>query len=159
MDEIKLFIGKSCLRGDELERDKEHPFSDGSGFPYKKDADGNYIKTGRTEAWFKIMAEIELCKLGYQKDALNTLISETQKTARENKHRERFYVYGLDGNQEFETDPCGDPLSPVPVKSVLQAMESSRVETDPYRRTEWAIALLSVMAKDPENLEVMFWGH
>lgn len=158
--EIQLLIGKSCLRHDELKLDKKHPFKDGSGYPYLKAKNGDYVKTGRIESWFQIMAEVDLCKLGYQDDALNRLINETHRLGNENKGRECWYVYGItDGNKTEREDRYGDALRPAPIKEVLKAMRESMDKTHPYRRLVWAEALLSKMAKDPEGLEVIFWGH
>jgi hypothetical protein len=48
---------------------------------------------------------------------------------------------------------------PLPIKIALDAMKKSIDKTNPYRRIEWAIALLEEMSKDKEQLEVIFWGH
>jgi hypothetical protein len=157
--EIRLLIGKSCLHGDELARDRDHPFEDGSGFPYLKDKKGEYVKTGRKQAWFQIMAEVEMCKLGYQNDALNNLIDQVHSEAKAKRDKEMWYIYGLDGNTQFDEDRHGDALRPTPIKDVLKAAKASLIKKEPYRRLVWAIALLKSMADDAEGLEVIFWGH
>lgn len=158
--EIKMFIGKttSVLRP-EREIDPDEPYSDGSVFAPKKDADGKEILTGREEVWFKIMAEIDLCKLGYQDDALNRLITQSHADAKADATHVH-YVFGLDGNKEFKKDRYGHKMHPVPVRTVLRAMEESHpASPNEYRRTKWAKALLASMGNDGEELEVLFWGH
>lgn len=157
--EIKLLIGKSLLRGDEHAEDKEHPFDDGSGFPYLKDENGDYVKTGRKESWFQIMAELDLCKLGYQDDPLNKLISDTIKKAKDNADSELLYFYGTDGNTRYTEDRYGDPCGAVAIQEVVKAIHLLPPETMEYRRLKWAKALLEAMADDSEQLEVVFYGH
>lgn len=65
--EIKMLVGKSCLRAKEIERDMSKPYSDGSGYEYKRDEKGEIVYTGREEVWFQVMAEVDLSKLGYQR--------------------------------------------------------------------------------------------
>lgn len=156
--EIKLLIGKSCLHGEEIARDLKHPFKDGSGFPLKKDKKGEYVKTGRKEAWFQTMAEVELCKLGYQNDALNRLIDATHKKARECAKKEVLYFYGTDGNTQITEDRYGDPIRAAPIANVYDAMKAAHGKSD-YRRVKWALALLAEMVNDSEKLEVVFYGH
>lgn len=157
--EIKMMIGKSSVRGPEYEHDMSKPFSDGSGYENKRDEKGNLLPTGRELIWFQIMAEVDLCKLGYQDDSLNRLIQKSHDDAKADaKHS--YYVYGLDGNMEFSEDRYGSKLSPVPVTDVLAAMnESHPTENSEYRRTKWAKSLLAAMVDDSEQLEVMFWGY
>lgn len=154
--EIKMLVGKTALHGMEHELDKENPFKDGSGFPYKKDKRGDYIETGRKEAWFQIMAEVDLCKLGYQEDVLNRLIDQSHDKKRAEK--EVVYFYGTDGNTRYMQDRYDSPMFAVPIKKVLDAMKQTE-GAKTYRRLVWAIALLEAMASDEEQLEVMFWGH
>lgn len=156
--EITLIIGKTCLEGDELERDLEHPFADESGHPYKKDANGDYVKTGRRESYFMQMAEVDLCKVGYQSDAFNRLVDKTHEAAKSGKAKCVYFIYGADGNTRLEEDRYEMPLWPVAIADVLLALVPSHPKGS-YRRTDWAIALLSAMADDPEGLEVIFYGH
>jgi hypothetical protein len=156
--EIELLIGRSCLPSDELEQDKTKPFEDGSGFPYKKDRNGNYIKTGRVEKWFCVYAALDLCKLGYDEHALNLLLKRTHLAANAVKNHLVHYFYGHDGNTRFTQDRYGEPLYPVPIKEVLSAVKELS-QDDEYRRLKWADALLSSMANDHEQLEVIFFGH
>lgn len=156
--EVKLLIGKPSLEREEIERDTEKPYDDGSGYEHKKDATGNYVKTGRREHWFNVMAEIDLSKLGGRDDALNRLISKTQAVAKEHIKERFYYFYGTDGNAKITEDCYGAPLWPVPVHAVLDAMRSSHKPGE-YRRTDWAMALLEAMKDDPEKLQVIFYGH
>jgi len=155
--EIKMLVGKQCLNGKELVLNKEKPFSDGSGFPYKRDGKGNYVETGRAEAWFQIYAEIDLCKWGYQKDAFNDLVTKSHDEKRAKK--EVIYFYGTDGNTRITEDCYGAQMFPVPIKDALKALKASEDKSAPYRRATWAIALLESMVGDPEELGVMFYGH
>jgi len=158
--EINLLVGKSRLREDELQKDMDHPFEDGIGHPYKKDDKGNYITTGRKQSWFQIMAQVDLCRLGYQDDPLNSFINSWHERAIELKDREVTYFYGLgDGDKKITEDGYGTPIIAAPIKGCLEAMKQSHNPSDPYRRFEWALALLESMEKDPEALEVVFYGH
>lgn len=156
--EIKLIIGKSGHEAPELELDKSKPFSDGSGFEYKKDGRGNPVKTGRTSVYFSEYVRIGLCKLGYQDDALNRLISRTQETGGKNKSLRFYYIYN--GNTRVSEDCYSSNFWPVEIRKVLNALKRSHPKRkNSYRRTNWAIDLLSSMVDDDEGLEVIFYGH
>lgn len=153
--EMKLIIGKaSGLKSPEHILDMDKPFSDGSGYEYKKDASGNYALTGRTATFFQVMAEIDLCKIG--SGPLSSLVVKAHKMAKEAADC-CFYFFGTtDGNKEAKEDHYEDKLHPVPIADVLTALKE---EGDTYRRYSWVIALLEAMKDDPEELQVMFWGH
>ena len=154
--ETKIIIGKSTTPTPEWEEDKEHPFDDGSGFPYKMDKLGREIPTGRMETYFSVYAELDLCKLGYQDDELNRLAQKSHDKA---KGKQFWFFYGTDGNTRITEDSYGAGMTPMPIGKVLKAMKASIDKDDPYRRLAWAIALLESMAKDSEGLEVLFYGH
>ncbi len=156
--EIKMMIGKSGHTSAEREKDMAKPYSDGSGFETKKDKIGNDVLTGRTGHYFYVFVDFDLCKLGYQDDALNKLIQKSQDKKRRSKHFYYFYGTG-DGNNEIKQDNYGSQMYPVPIKKVMEAMRKTIDKNEPYRRLEWAIALLESMSKDTEELEVMFYGH
>ncbi len=153
--EIKLIIGKATgVKWPEREKDKRKPYADGSGFEDKLDKDGNPVLTGRTGIFFQTMAEVDLCKIG--SGPLDALHSKTIGTAKANPAT--FYeFYGTtDGNHAVSVDRYDDPLWPVSVVEVLTALKK---EGGDYRRVKWTIGLLETMADDPEELEVMFFGH
>lgn len=156
--EIRMYFGKSELQREEIEEDLDHPFDDGSGFPYKTDSSGNYIRTGRLENWFKVFGFLDLCKLGYQTDALNDLIAESHETAREKWDKEFLYFYADDGNTKITKDCYDSPMWPVPVGKVLEALKKSHKKGS-YRRTDWGRALLAELEKDPQGVEIIFYGH
>lgn len=156
--EIKIIIGKATsVKHPEWDL-SDKPYKDGSGFEPKRDAKGNILYTGRTECWFQVMATLDLCKLGYQKDPLNDLIAQSHQTAKEQAKTLFHYYYADDGNTKIVEDRYGAALWPVPVKEVLAAMKLSE-DAKTYRRLIWAIALLESMVEDSEGLEVLFYGH
>lgn len=157
--EIKMIIGRATDARPEIERDLSLKFSDGSGHPSKKDEEGQLVKTGRAERYFMVYAELDLCKLGYQDDALNRLIKKSHEDAKRFWSKEFCYFYGTDGNTEITEDCYGEHFWPVPIEDVLAAINESIDPKEPYRRLTWAKALLEVMANDSEKLTVLFWGH
>lgn len=153
--EIKMIVGKSSPARNEFKLSSER-YDDDSGFKPERDESGNILYTGRKGHWFSVFAEIDLCKLGYQDDALNRLISKSHETAKENNPTEFYFFYGSDGNTEIKDDRYGSFFWPVPVREVLHAIRE--VGSD-YRRLKWAEALLASMADDMEEIEVIFYGH
>ena len=156
--EIRIIVGKRCLSpSPEIAVDETKPYKDGSGFEPLRDEKGDYVYTGRNEQWFDAMAGVELCKLGHQDDALNRLIQASFQKAKDKKDHV-IYFYGIDGNIKQTEDRYGAKMWPVPVTEVLEAMKQTE-STATYRRLQWAVALLEEMAKDPDQLEVLFYGH
>jgi hypothetical protein len=156
--EVKLIIGLPGTELPEYVLDKEHPFDDGSGYPYLKNERGQPIMAGRRQCYFSVYATLDLRKLGYQDDALNRLINAAHVKAKDNPDY-FYYYYADDGNTEVTEDRCGDKWWPVPLKEVLEAAKASLNPDDPYRRLLWAIALLTAMADTDEALQVLFFGH
>jgi hypothetical protein len=157
--EIKLIIGRaSLLTSDEIKRDLEKPFKDGSGYEYAKDEKGGYVKTGRKEHYFQVYATLDLCKLGYQEDELNSLIARSHKEGARQAKTAFHYFYADDGNTQIVEDRYGSKMWPVPVGDVLNAVQRCEDATK-YRRLMWAIALLTSMKDDPQGVSVMFYGH
>lgn len=156
--EIKLIIGKASETGSpEYEEDKNKPFDDGSGFEWKKDEHGKPIPTGRTSFYFRVMAELDLCKIGHGSDPLVDLIDKTQKEAMADKYRV-FEFYGTgEGDKAVQEDKYGVKFLPVSVRDLLTALQSRKGED--YRRFDWAIALLESMKDDIEGIQVIFYGH
>lgn len=157
--EIKLIIGRSGHTGDEWKMSTRR-YADDSGFEPEKDANGNIVTTGRKEIYFQVMAELDLCKLGYEDNELNRLIKKSHDAAKAVSKTTVWYFYGPDGTESTKEDRYGDPMAPVPLKEVLAAMKQHE-DASSYRRLKWAIALLEEMAKDgdADELQVLFFGH
>lgn len=154
--EIKMMIGRQGTPSTEYAIDESKPFDDGSGFEYLKDAHGGLVPTGRTKTWFDVFAQVDLCKLGYQEHPLNDLISESFAKARENTATVCFFY---NGDKRVTEDYYGDKFYPVPIAAVWDAMNAMTPESMEYRRLKWAKALVEAMKDDPEQLQVMFFGH
>jgi len=154
--EIKMYVGNLTDPRPEYKQDKENPFKDGSGFPYLKDENGDYVATGRTEQCFFVYAMIDLCKTGYGETPLNNLIDSLHEKAK--KENTFAYFYDVDGNTKIIDDEYGDLMYPVPLKIVLEAIKLTAQNDAGYRRFEWAIALLESM-KEHEEIHVIFYGH
>jgi len=140
--ETKIIIGRVGMSNKELEHDPAKPYAD-----------------GRMEHYFSVYAMLDLCKLGYQDDALNRLQTKSHAQARAKIKTDVHYFYGEDGNLAIKEDRYSDGLWPMPIKEVLAAMKKSLIKNDPYRRLVWAIALLEAMQDDGEDLRVLFYGH
>jgi hypothetical protein len=153
--ELKLIIGKTSSTTQPVLARSTEKYEDGSGYKYLKDAKGNVIPTGRTETWFRDMAHIDLCCIGT--GSLSNLVTATQKGSKCPKHT--LYFFSDDGNTQITEDKYGAPFKAVPVKEVLKALQDQQKAEGPYRRYNWAIALLKSMVKDPDGLEVLFFGH
>ncbi|MBT7080175.1 MAG: hypothetical protein HN929_01690 [Chloroflexi bacterium] len=104
-----------------------------------------------TEIYFNVFAEIDLCKCGHDSPVTNIDWGNYD-------NKKVWYFYGHDGNTHITEDFYGDRPKPVPVSVVLAALREA-AEEESYRRFDWAIALLSAMEDDPEELEVLFFGH
>lgn len=155
--ELQLVIGKT-RHGQEEWKLTNVPYSDGSGFEPERDEDGNIVKTGRTEFYFSSMATLDLSNPGHTSEIMK-LMDETHRRARIAKQAECYGFYGIgDGNTRLFEDRYGDPLYPVPIKTVLAALRKD-AKNHEYRRFKWAVALLASMAKDTEELEVLLYGH
>lgn len=156
--EIKAIIGiPSSVSHPEHARSKQKKYSDGSGFKYLK-RKGKFIETGRTSHWFEVMCDLDLCKLGYQDDALNKLIQKSHESGKANAAKEFYYFYGIDGNTEITEDKYGAIMWPVPVAEVVAAIQAS-LGDEPYRRLKWLLTLLKSMSARKHNIHVMFYGH
>ena len=147
--ETKLIIGQSghtdkeCARGDLI-------IEDGEAYrPYLKDENGRLIETGTDETYFSVYAIIDLCKCGSD--------SEISKIDCWNKDDSRFW-YWYDGGEKRVEDHYGDKPKPVPIKTVIAALEKD-LKNDDYRRFKWALSLLRGMADEKESITVLFFGH
>jgi len=154
--EIKAYIGKSTnCPMQEMKRTKI-PYADGSGFEVERDEKGDVVYTDRWMCYFSVYAMVDMCKLGYQDDPLNELISLSFKQAKENP-LQIHYFYASDGNTEVMEDRYGAKMSPVPLVALCAALEA--LDDLTYRRLKWLKALADSMLNDNENLEVMFFGY
>lgn len=154
--EIKILIGKSTNHPSLEIKRTTIPYADGSGFEPERDEKGSYVYTGNTEHWFQIYAMIDMCKLGYQSAPLNDLISESFSLAASKLSQIHFY-YSDDGNTHIKEDRYGARMHPVPLKRLAETLND--LDDMEYRRLRWLKALVDEMAKDPEELQVMFFGY
>ena len=151
--ETRLIVGKACHTSDELKTgglivdgSEEYAYR-----PYLKDNEGELIKTGRKETYFMVYAVIELCKCGHE-----SAISKIDFKNTDESHY--WYWYGIDGNTQIVEDCYGEKSKPIPIKTVIDALEAD-VTNDDYRRFKWALGSLLAMKDDPEEIEVLFYGH
>ena len=141
----------------EYVEDKDNPYDDGSGYPYKKDENGNLIRTGRTEITGLIICEMDLCKLDYN-GHLSKVHSQSLKKAKDHLEVQFYSRYGTDGNTKMIEDSYGDPLHVVDFDEVLKALRVDCAENE-YRRIHWALALLESMKGNVgSNVGIMMWG-
>jgi len=152
--ETHVVIGHLKDPEPEYEEDKDNPFDDGSGYPYKRDENGNLIPTGHTKRRLQPYANLHLCKIS--NSVLGRLHARHLMEVKKNGS-EFVFFYHSDGNTEFTKDNYGDPLVPVPLAEVLEVVRKDAEEND-YRRFQWLKALLESMKDDPEELTCAFYG-
>lgn len=99
--------------------------------------------------FFMIYAQVDLSKTGSY--------SHVSKLAAHHKGNPTVYWY-FDGNTRETEDGYGDKPIPLPIGTVLEALQKD-VKTDDYRRFKWAMALLEAMKDDKEQLSVLLYGH
>ena len=118
---------------------------------YIKGEDGEFIYTDRMESYFMIYATIDLCKVGC------LLPNELRFNTNPDKHVNYWY----EGGKECMEDSYGKYPSVVKLNVVLDAIKELQEENgdEPYRRFDWAIALLESMSKGKEELEVLLVGY
>lgn len=153
--EVKLIIGVATNQvGDEYEHDMRKPYPDFSGFERKRDARGNFIKTGRKQQWFHVYAEIGLSKIQYD-GPLSKLINMTERRAKEFGKSHFLYFFGTgNGDHEIKEDRYGTPFITVPAREVLAVLKVEK-----HRRGAWAVAFLEAMGEDINEFSVIFYGH
>jgi hypothetical protein len=140
----------------EYVEDKDKPYSDGSGYHYKKDEYGNIIRTGRTEITGLVICEMDLCKLGSSR--LSAVQGEALKKAKDHLEVQFYSRYATDGNTKILEDAYGDPLCVAEFDEVLKALRLDCAESE-YRRIHWALALLESMKGNQElEIGIMMWG-
>jgi len=161
--EIRLVIVEPSKTGyPELKRSEKGEI-DGKYvyFPYAK-KNGKAIKTGRTEFYCRVIAQIDLCV--FCGKAIEALDAKNQKQSKADK-KNVYYYYETDGNTRVDEDKYGAKRNPIPIKKVLKAVESSHMESIHnddfrYRRSEWAVALLkSMINHQGEDLSVILEAY
>ena len=106
---------------------------------------------GKGDIYFNVMAMVDLCKCGHDSPVTNIDWGNYDE-------EKVWYFYAEDGNTRITKDAYGDKSRPVPISVVLAALREANEEEN-YRRFDWAIALLSAMEDDPQELEVLFFGY
>ncbi len=149
--EVKIMIGEVGSPTDKLLREQK-PKVEANGevwHPYAKDADDNYVKTGKLETYFMIAVEIDMCKIGgsHLFKALNKNTSDINE----------YYWYGYDGNTRISEDRYGDKPEVTSILECITALKKDIKESEHYRRFDWALALLESM-KD-SDMQVLWFGH
>jgi len=99
--DTRLFIGSvhsntSTGESPEYANDTDNPYADGSGFPYKKNPDGSYVRTGRIKKWLHVYAMLDLYVIGSHGPLLDLIYSVPDQTYDDCK--EFVYCYDNDGN-------------------------------------------------------------
>lgn len=151
-----IMIGFVSKGNKEAELDLDNPFDDGSGYPSKKDDDGNTLYTGRIEHYFMSSVEMDLCKIY---DSSLNLVHDKYKSNPFLGEDHFVYVYMKDGNTQFKKDSYGDNLIPAPFSEVLEAVRKDcREDGYRYRRYQWLKGLMESMEDDSKNLVCVFYG-
>ena len=151
-----IVVVQECSPMAEYQLDKTKPYSDGSGYPAKKDENNHHIKTGRNEIALLDIASIDLCKIG--DSHLNKVHGDALAKAKEHQTEKFYYRYGSN-NSKITEDPYGDPLCVAPMADCLEALQKDCNE-DGYRRNEWALALLTSIEDSDvsDKFSVAFYG-
>jgi len=151
--EIKVLIGKSTSWPRQEMKRTNVRYKDDSGWEPELDDKGNYVYTDRTEHYFDVYAVMDMCKLGCQSDALNTLIGKSFALAKNNENQIHHF-YASDGNTMIQEDRYGSRMHPVSLIELKEALDA--LPDMDYRRLRWLKALVDEMVKDKEPLQVMF---
>lgn len=148
--ETKLLIGASSSLTNDESVYGELIIEDGEAYrPMLKDEDDNFLKTGKKETWFQLMATVDLCKCGY-----DSAINNIPHVNTDESHQ----WYWYEGNERRIEDCYGAKLKPAPLIDVINALKKD-IEDDEYRRFKWALALLESMQNDSEKITVLLYGH
>jgi hypothetical protein len=147
--DITLLIGKEGHTGSEI-KEGDLIIENGEAYrPYIKDEEGNFVTTGKKETFFFVYAELDLCKCDY-----DGFIHKLDRKNTDESH----HWYWYRGSEKRTDDFYGDQPKPMPIAEVIEAIEKDS-EGEEYRRFKWALALLNSMKDDPENLQVLWFGH
>jgi len=148
--ETKLIIGTSSRHSEDESVYGDLVIEDGEAYrPMIKDDDGNFLKTGKKETYFFVMATVDLCKCGYD--------SNVHKLDGVNKD-ESHQWYWYERNDRIIEDCYGAKMKPVPLIDLIEALKLD-IASDEYRRFKWALALLESMNDDNEDITALLYGH
>ena len=121
------------------------------------------LKNKRGQLWFDEECVIDLCKCGDS----NVGRLATKHLLR--KGKALLYWYDSCTGKEVTEDAYGDKPTPIPTKLVIEALRKDVKVLDhgdydrPYRRFEWALALLEAIDKRDNGKKkefcVIFNGH
>lgn len=148
--EVKLIIGYEGTTGDKFSRSSV-PEVDGNSlyYPYLKDENNDFIKTGIKETYFMVCATIDMCKIG------NSHLYKALKVNHDKTHE----WYWYDGDKDVRDDCYGDKPLPATIDECIVALRMD-VQNDDYRRFKWALSLLESMKKNEGgDLKVLWYGH
>lgn len=155
--DIKLLIGRALPEGPEYKQaDKPEIDGDVLHWPYLEDAKGKWIPTGRTEIDFRLDIILDLCVIGH--GPLGKLVEKAKVKVKKPK---TVYKWYFDGDTHEDEDCYGDRFTPVSIEEVVKALEKELKDTkeEPYRRFQWALALLKSMQENGKDIEILFYGH
>lgn len=122
------------------------------------------LKNKEGQLWFEEEIVIDLCKCGD---------SNVGRLAIKHLLRKKplLYWYENESDKEVTEDSYGDKPTPIPTKEVIEALRKDVLVLDlvygdndrPYRRFEWALALLEAIDKRDNGKKkefcVIFNGH
>lgn len=148
--EVKLIVGEQCHTTDKLKRSENGEIEGESVYyPYERDENGEFIKTGIKHTYFMICAEIDLCKIG------ECNLSKALKVNHDKNHE----WYWYDGNIETSSDCYGDKPEPISIHDCITALELDSEGSD-YRRFKWALGMLkAIRDNDGHEMQVIWYGH
>lgn len=157
--ELKLYIGEIRKDYPDLEyvKDLNNPFTDGSGYPHKKDENDQLIPTGRIKYWLNIFGMIDLCKVGYN-SPLSTFVQEKFKEANDNKEKSFVYFYGTDGNTEIFEDKYGDYLAVAPLTEIYGKLLETIEQDSDYRRYAWTKGFIEGVLSNTKGYQEEIFG-
>ena len=118
------------------------------------------LKNKEGQRWFSEECVIDLAKCGE---------SNVGRLAGDYMTKGKALLYWYENDKEVTEDFCGDKPTPIPTKKVIEALRKDVKVLDygdndrPYRRFEWALALLEAIEKRDNGKKkefcVIFYGH
>ena len=119
------------------------------------------LKNKEGQRWFNEECVIDLCKCGDS--------NVGQLAIKHLLRKGKALLYWYENDKEVTEDACGDKPTPIPTKEVIEALRKDVLVLDygdndrPYRRFEWALALLEAIDKRDNGKKkefcVIFNGH